>query len=201
MSIDSAAGATMQSLSLEQAAPLIQSGDIMLCSGSALFSTLIKNATNSQWSHVGLVFRLAELGQLMVLESVETIGVRAVPLSSYISNYNGSGKGYDGKILIARHQQFKSDYIVALAEKAVSLLGDPYNTDDIIRIAARVGMKGFGFTSGSNEIQPQREFICSEYVYTCFKSVGIAIPYDPMGFIAPADIADCPDVMPITCLI
>lgn len=50
-------------------------------------------------------------------------------------------------------------------------------------------MKGFGFTPHSQEIVRGREFICSEYAYECYKSVGINIDYDPLGFVSPADFA------------
>ncbi|MDF2868305.1 MAG: hypothetical protein K0S11_1775 [Gammaproteobacteria bacterium] len=67
----------------------ILSGDILLCSGSALFSNLIQQATQSVWSHVAFILRLDAIDRIMVLESVESIGVRTVPLSSYVYDYNG----------------------------------------------------------------------------------------------------------------
>jgi hypothetical protein len=36
----------------------IQTGDIMLCSGSGWFSKMIQGSTESVWSHVGFVMRL-----------------------------------------------------------------------------------------------------------------------------------------------
>lgn len=79
----------------EQLRPQIKSGDILLCSGNSLISSLIQKATNSVWSHIAFVIRLDSIDRIMVLESVETIGVRTVPLSTYVNNYNGSGKGYE----------------------------------------------------------------------------------------------------------
>ena len=175
----------------------IKSGDILLCSGNAIFSKLIQRATNSIWSHVGFVIWLESINRLMVLESVETIGVRTVPLSSYAKDYNGSGKGYAGDILIARHRQFNPANINQLSKYAINLFGYPYDTDEILKIAARVGMKAFGYTSQSPDIQSQRAFICSEYAYDCYESVGITIPYDMLGFIAPSDFAKDPMIDPV----
>lgn len=175
----------------------IRSGDILLCSGSAIFSKLIQKATCSVWSHVAFVIWLEAIDRVMVLESVESIGVRTVPLSSYIKNYNGTGKGYPGQLLLARHQQFKSADISHLSKEAVNFLGYPYDTQEILRIAARIGMKAFGLDPQDPDVIKGREFICSEYAYECFHSIGITIPYDPAGFIAPADFAKDPAIEPV----
>ena len=167
----------------------IRSGDILLCSGSSLFSTLIQKASHSVWSHIAFIIRLDAIERLMVLESVESIGVRTVPLRSYVSNYNATGKGYPGKILIARHDKFNPGNIGQLSRYAVDLFGYPYNKEEVLRIAARIGMKAFGFTSHDKIIESQQAFICSEYAYECYRSVGITIDYDPEGFVTPADFA------------
>lgn len=175
----------------------IKSGDILLCSGSSLFSNMIKQATNSVWSHVGFILRLDVIDRILVLESVESIGVRAVPLSSYAKDYNGTGTGYPGKVLIARHQELQQKNIANLSKIATDFLGYPYATDEIVRIAARIGAGTIG-VNHLETVQPRKEFICSEYAYVCFKSVGITIEYNPLGFIAPADFARCPGVKAIS---
>lgn len=183
---------SLSTLNYLQARPKIRSGDILLCSGSSLFSTLIQKATGSVWSHIAFIIYLEVIDRLMVLESVESIGVRTVPLSSYVKNYNASGKGYPGKLLIARHQQFEPARVKDLSEKAVDFFGYPYDTEEIVKIAARIGMKAFGFTKDSPFMQSTHSFICSEYAYECYRSVGITIDYDPEGFVSPADFAKTP---------
>src|SRR4051812_34187308 len=84
----------------------IKSGDLLLCSGSKPFSRAIQAATGSIWSHVAFILRLDSIERIMVLESVESIGVRTVPLSSYVRDYNGCGKGYAGDLAVARHDDF-----------------------------------------------------------------------------------------------
>lgn len=175
----------------------INSGDLLLCSGNSMMSEMIKGATQSVWSHVAFVIHLEIIDRIMVLESVESIGVRTVPLSSYVRNYNGSGAGYPGRIMIARHQDFQPQDISNLSQQAVDLLGYPYNTTETLRIAARIGMEAFGFDKSSPEIAPKNEYICSEYVEICYDSVGIDIPYNKDGYITPADFANCPKVNPL----
>lgn len=38
-------------------------------------------------------------------------------------------------------------------------------------------------------IKTDKEFICSEYVALCYETLGLNIPWDHRGFIAPADFA------------
>ncbi len=175
----------------------ICSGDILLCSGTGAFSTLIQRATHSVWSHVGFVIRLDAIERIMVLESVESVGVRTVPLSSYVFDYNASGKGYPGKMMIARHSQLKTDNIAHLSKFATSLLGYPYDREEIIRIAMRIGLGDVGLNLHDNDPIDPRAFICSEYAYLCLQSVGVTVPYDKEGFIAPADFARCADIKPV----
>lgn len=172
----------------------IKSGDILICSGSGVFSKLIQGATDSVWSHVGFILRLDAIDRIMVLESVENIGVRTVPLSSYQNDYNGTSKHYPGEIFIARHNNFKEESIKCLSQFSIDRLGYPYNTDEIARIAARITLSMIGKIDINEPEFDAREFICSEYVHMCFKSVGINIPHDPRGFIAPADFAKCKNI-------
>src|SRR5437867_8122662 len=89
----------------------IRSGDILLCSGSSVFSTLIQKVTGSVWSHVAFILRVDAIDRIMVLESVESIGVRAVPLSNYVNDYNATRKGYPGRLMLARHHDVRQDNI------------------------------------------------------------------------------------------
>lgn len=186
----------IREINYQQIRPEIRSGDILLCSGNAFFSNLIQNATQSVWSHVGFILRVDQIDRVMVLESVESIGVRAVPLCSYVKDYNGTKKSYPGKIMIARHRDIKQENIVNLSRYATDLLGRPYNSEEIARIAARISMNAVGIQNQTHGI-PEHEYICSEYAYVCFKSIGIEIPYNPLGFIAPVDFAKCDEIEPL----
>jgi hypothetical protein len=175
----------------------IHSGDLLFCSGNSIMSAMIKGATQSVWSHVAFVVHLEAIDRIMVLESVESIGVRTVPLSNYVHDYNGSGTSYPGRIMISRYEGFQPEKISKLSQKAVDLLGYPYNTEEILRIAARIGMSAFGLNQWSPEIEPKNEYICSEYVKICYDSIGISIPYNPNGYITPADFANYSKINPL----
>lgn len=88
--------------------PKIASGDLLLCSGSGIFSRMIQAGTKSTWSHVGFVMRLGSIDRVMVFESVEPLGVRTIPLSKYLTDYDSKGNPYPGRIAIARHGDFKA---------------------------------------------------------------------------------------------
>lgn len=175
--------------------PAVCSGDLLLCSGSHVFSKLIQKATRSVWSHVGFVIRLDSIDRIMVLESVESQGVRTVPLSYYVKNYNASGKPYPGKVVIARHTRMENvarNRFKYMTQFAVDRFGYPYDKDEILRIAARIGMSLFGFTK--KQVKQDNEYICSEYAWECYKRVGITVKYNKLGFIAPKDFARDPSV-------
>jgi hypothetical protein len=63
----------------------LRTGDLLLCAGTGWFSQMIQAATDSVWSHVAFVVRLEVIDRIMVLESLEPVGVRTVPLSKYLS--------------------------------------------------------------------------------------------------------------------
>ena len=168
----------------------IRDGDLMLCSGSAVFSRLIQVATESIWSHVGFVMWLPSLGRLMVLESVESAGVRSVPLSSYLGDYNGTGRGYPGNVLIARHDDFANRALTdEFIEFAVDRFGWPYHADQIVNIAARIASRGI-LGKVHPDTDKERAFICSEYVDACYRRLGVTVHWDQFGFVAPADFAN-----------
>jgi uncharacterized protein YycO len=173
----------------------IKTGDILLCSGSGLFSKLIQGASKSVWSHVAFIIRLDSIDRVMVLESVEPLGVRTVPLSHYVRDYKGDGRGYPGRLLIARHKQFGSlppARLHKMSQFAVDLFGYPYDKDEIVKIAARIGKSFFGLSTGA--VKRDKEYICSEYAWECYNKVGIKIKYDPRGFVAPKDFAAAKDI-------
>ena len=185
----------------DDARPEIRSGDLLLCAGTSVMSRMIQRATESPWSHVALILRLDAIDRVMVLESVESIGVRAVPLSHYVRDYSGSGKGYAGEVLIARHDAFahvSGERLHRMSQFAVDLFGHRYDTREILRIAGRIMHKSLGLSSDEvKRLQRDRAYICSEYVWECYRHLGIDLAHDARGFIAPADVADDPRVHPI----
>ena len=127
----------------------IRNGDVLMASGSYMFSKLIQKATNSCWSHVAFVMRLDEIDRVMVLESIEGKGVRTVPLSEYVKNFEGTGQGYNGRLAIGRHQSFTAQAtpakLRAMAQFAVDRFARPYDEEEIARITARIVGSFIGF--------------------------------------------------------
>lgn len=171
----------------------IKTGDILLCSGRYLVSELIKKASDSIFSHVALLFYWND--RVIVLESVEDDGVRAVPLSHYLYNYENNGKIYNGELYIARHEvinspNFDEEKLKRMFGKAVDLLNRNYDKDEIAQIVARIGL-------GIGRHKDDDEYICSEFVDECFKELEIELFRDQKGFILPEHIAADPNIKPL----
>ncbi|MEC2198088.1 YiiX/YebB-like N1pC/P60 family cysteine hydrolase [Bacillus subtilis] len=169
----------------------LKNGDLLLCSGEYLVSKLIKQVSNSQFSHVGFIVKWKGLS--LLIESVEDDGVRIVPLEHYLNNYENTNKGYNGKLYIARHKQLNNDNVEKqnkIIVKGLSLLNKNYDKSEIAQIVARIGL-------GLGKHKNNEEFICSEFVDVCFKEADICFSSDEKGFIFPEHIAADPNVIPI----
>jgi hypothetical protein len=180
-------------ISYEQAKKEIKTGDILFCSGRYLVSELIKKVSDSIFSHVALLFYWDE--RIIVLESVENDGVRAVPLSHYLYNYENSKEKYNGEIYVARHEvldspDFDKEKIKRMLGKAVDLLNRNYDKDEIAKIVSRIGL-------GIGRHRDDDEYICSEFVDECFKQLEIELSRDSRGFIFPEHIAADPNIKPL----
>jgi len=179
----------------KDARDLLRDGDVLLCSGSGTFSSMIQAATNSPWSHVGLIIRLDGLGLVMLLESVEPIGVRTVRLSKYLTDYDGQFNQYPGGMVVLRHKGF-ADIVTPVWLKegtriAIDQFGRPYDKAAIARIAGRIMASRIPFGPEQlAKIEQDNDFICSEYVGMFFEHLGLPILWNRMGFLAPADFAE-----------
>lgn len=167
----------------------LQTGDILFCSGEDEVSQMISWATDSIWTHVGIVFQVESLGRTLILESVESQGVRLFPLSRYVHDFEEE-KYFEGRIVIGRYQGLEEEQIKQLMNFGFDEITQPFDKAEITRIMRRI-IKGEG--------KPIRDkaYICSELIYECFLSAGIEIPYNSKGFISPADIWGFEKVEPI----
>lgn len=185
-----------------EAKQIFKNGDILFCSGNGIIASMIRDLTNSLFSHVAILFEIPLTKQWLVLESVESVGVRCVPMEEgYLINYNNTGRPYDGRLLVGRHSDLQkmNNRLKFMFNKAFQLIGQEYSEADIFKIANRIALKKAGIQQ-SGKITDNNKYICSEYVYTCFKAIGIEIPYNKSGFIAPSDIAYC-SKLSLTCVI
>ncbi|MFZ1829024.1 MAG: YiiX/YebB-like N1pC/P60 family cysteine hydrolase [Candidatus Competibacteraceae bacterium] len=158
----------------------LKSGDLLFTSGDYLISKAIQKMTDSPWSHVGIVFRLDSIDRVLLLESVEDMGVRFAPLSKYLSDYE-DGKPYKGRAVLARCKDVTLETVKSLSTFGIDELTQPYDKDEIAKIMARI-------TLGMGKKKRDREYICSELVYECFARAGKEFAFNRKGFISPEDI-------------
>ena len=176
----------------------VKAGDLFLCSGDHAFSRLIRWATKSPWSHVAMAMRADAVGRVMVLESVEKIGVRAIPLHTFLFGDQGK-RPYPGEVVLARHAKIAAashSDIARVAQFGIDQLGDPFAPFEVLMIAARIALGSLNQKMPEFLAAPSR-YICSEYVAKCFDQIGVHTPWDGRGFIAPCDFAADPDVSAI----
>lgn len=195
MSVPNDALETHPPIAYPQFRDLIQDGDVVLCQGNDAFSRLIQWSTKSPWSHVAMAFRVDSLDRVIVIESVEKIGVRAVSLSDFLSRDLEGTSPYPGRILLARHSQISGDvgdpHARELASFAFGHLGAKFAPRTIAKIALRIAdARLFGNRRTPKMFLPHDEFICSEFVAAAYDRANLKIPWDGLGFIAPCDIAD-----------
>lgn len=158
----------------------LKSGDLFFTSGDYLVSKAIQACSGSPWSHVGVVFRLDSIDRLLLLESVEDMGVRFAPLSKYLVDYE-NGKPYKGRAVLARCKNVGREIVEAVASFGIDELTHPYDKDEIAKILARVAL-------GIGKKERDREYICSELVYECFSRAGREFAFDRRGFVSPENI-------------
>lgn len=174
----------------EDARAMIQTGDLLLCSGNEPISRIIQTTTRSPYSHVAMVVRMLSVDRVLLLEAEWPYGVRAVPLSSYFKDWNASGKPYPGHLLVARHTRLDINNETATSmflSELVDLLGRPYSLRRALRIGLRemVALIGFRF----RELSLKKATVCSEYIFHAFSRLGIELPWNRKGYILPMDIA------------
>ena len=202
MAVDERIFETTAAVPYRAARQQIRNGDILLGHGRAMFSQLIQAATKSAWSHVAFIWRIEDIDRIIVLESVENHGVRAVSLNTKI-NGGSAGKPYNGKLVVARHRDFanlvSSDAMNRMTEHAIDRLGCPYDPGEVAGIAWRI-MAGMLKIRLRPSTHRNNAYICSEYAAECYAAIGITIPWDQQGFIAPADFAADPKIEPVVVL-
>lgn len=185
----------MPTLKYENIRGSVADGDLLFCSGEYAFSKVIRYLSGrSKVSHVGLVYWWNE--RLMVLESVESDGVRIIPVSQYIKDYENSGKPYNGRIFLARDRrlhvmpkradasvsEMRQVMVKTVLKTAADLLNKKSSIKDVLTFFVQ------GCTGRLRHVDNE-EFLCSEFVAKCYSWVGLDYEGDGRGFIAPEHIA------------
>jgi hypothetical protein len=186
-----------------QARANLRTGDILLFSSVGGFSSVIEHFTDSLWSHAAFIWNLEDIDRVLLLESIDTFGVRAIALSNRINGDTAAPQPYIGRLLVARHDQFPYPpdpmKVKAMTEFAIDRLGYPYNPIEIAKIGLRIAA-GMARVELPGELQPTNSYICSEYVAKCYAAMGVALRPDIEGYTAPGDIAADPHISAVASL-
>ena len=150
----------------------LKTGDIVFCSGSYTFSGVIQKLTKSVWSHVAVVYKDEELGRVMMLEAEPYVGIRLIPLSTYLQDYKGKRRPYKGQMVIARlHQSLPKEQLNRGLSFGLDALTRPYDNYEIVRILMRILFR-------VTKRERNRSYICSELVRDVFAKSGVIIQYN-----------------------
>jgi hypothetical protein len=175
----------------------LRTGDIVLFHSEGLGSHLIEHFTDSLWSHAAFIWNIEDIDRVLLLESVDTFGVRALAFSNRVNGSSADPTPYPGKLLVARHRDFPHPadpmLVRRITEFAIDRLGYPYASHELVKIGLRIAA-GLAGQTLPGTLEPQNAYVCSEYVAKCFAAMGIELAPDKEGFMAPADIANDPKV-------
>jgi len=111
----------------------LKSGDILFCCGDAIFSKVVKAVTKAAISHVGLLYFEDGSSDLMMIHSMDFVGVAPLPLQAYAETYD-HGYGYNGMLVVGRHARLEGlpeERVREMISFALSNVGRPYNKDAV----------------------------------------------------------------------
>ncbi|WOA32550.1 YiiX/YebB-like N1pC/P60 family cysteine hydrolase [Alloalcanivorax xenomutans] len=165
-----AAGITVMQ-SLDNFALNLETGDVLLFAGRGVTSTVIRWFTRSPWSHVGMVVRLPEVAEPLVLESTglsesadwilghPVMGVALVPLSRKIAEYPGdvAVRRREGPPLTPLQQRLMQRLVRRLLHR-------PYKNYLLCNL--------YDALSGFSGRRRRSGWFCSELVAECYRRLG-----------------------------
>jgi uncharacterized protein YycO len=159
----------------------LQTGDLIFFSGNHWLSELIRIRSKGAWSHVGVVVKIEEISRIFLVESIMEVGVRMIPMSFVIKDYDGRKHPYNGRVAWARIKDLPADKSLTIKEFVLDNLSKQYDRREYSRIVWRT-------IAGKAKIFHDDKYTCSEYIYEAFKRAGIHLKYDRGDFISPSAI-------------
>lgn len=154
----------------------LTTGDLILFSGSSVYSQTIKYATQSKWSHIGMVLKRTD-DSLWFFESTESTahsGVQINPLDSVLN-------GYEGDIAIRLLAIPLVDMQIRILNNFIRYyLGRPYEEHPVELICAAL------------RCNPRRNltsFFCSELIAEAYQQMRIISSEIPSNNFTPADFS------------
>ena len=158
-----------------------QTGDLIFFSGNHWLSKLIRLRSKGAWSHVGIVIKIEEINRLFLVESILEVGVRMIPLSFLVKDYDGHNHYYNGRVAWTRYKNLSAEQALNIKEFALDNLSKQYDKKEYYRILWRT-------IAGKEKVFHDDKYTCSEYVREAFKHAGIYLKYERGDFISPAAI-------------
>lgn len=159
----------------------LQTGDLIFFSGNHWLSELIRIRSKGAWSHVGIVVRIEEINRIFLVESIIEVGVRMIPMSFVIKDYDGHKRPYNGRVAWARMQDLPTDKSLTIKEFVLDNLSKQYDRKEYWRVLWRT-------VAGKKRLFHDDKYSCAEYIYEAFKRAGIYLKYDRGDFISPTAI-------------
>jgi len=158
--------------------PSLSTGDVVLFAGTSLWSHIIKLFSKGKWSHVGMVVRLAELDDaVMLYESTPRTGVHLASMSEVV-------RGYKGKMALRRlTPPITPGMHASLAEVRAMLAHRPYE-----RSESELARAALDFILPRNHRDVSSIF-CSELVAECYRGMGLLTWRRPPNEYTPSDFA------------
>jgi hypothetical protein len=174
-------------ISYEKIRPYLKTGDLFFSSGSYAFSGMIQRLTKSVWSHVAMVYVDEELDRVLLLEAEPYIGIRLIPLSKYLKDYNGKRRPYKGQIVIANiTEKMEPEKLNRGISFGLDELTRPYDNYEILRIMIRILFR-------ISKRTRNRSYICSELVRDILAKAGMVIHYNDT-YISPQEVYQDPRI-------
>jgi hypothetical protein len=158
-----------------------QTGDLIFFSGNHWLSELIRIRSKGAWSHVGIAIRIDEIDRVFLLESILEVGVRLIPLSFVIKDYDGHNHAYNGRVGWARFKNLEPGKALLIKQFGLENLTKQYDRKEYWRILWRTIV-------GKRKVFHDNKYTCSEYVHTAYKKAGIYLKYEYGDFISPSAI-------------
>jgi Permuted papain-like amidase enzyme, YaeF/YiiX, C92 family len=165
----------------ENIRPHVKSGDLFFFSGDHWLSGLIRWRSKSAWSHVGMVVKLEEIDRVFLVESILEVGVRMIPLSFVVKNYDGKNNPYAGRVAWARHQKVTEDDSKQLKISILEQLSKQYDGREFTRVAWRSLV-------GREKLFKDHKYTCSELIHHSFREAKLKIEYERGFFISPGSV-------------
>lgn len=168
----------------------LDTGDIVLYSGSGPISTAIKIGTCSEWSHVGVVVRLKDFDMVCILQSTTLSKAKDVlsdrPVEGVQLNLlSESLSTYPGKVAVRKLNVLRTKGMLeAVRNFRKEVHGRPYEEKKIQLLKS-----AWDFFGGANE-EDLSSLFCSELVAELYQRMDLIEDDKPSNEYTPKDFAN-----------